>query len=66
MKDVMASCFILLPFHIFYRNLLYFVVIWVYFPRFCMLYQEKSGNPGRHYFALKERFRQLESTYLHM
>jgi hypothetical protein len=33
-------------FRIFYGHLLYFVVILVYFPRFGMLYQEKSGNPA--------------------
>jgi hypothetical protein len=27
-------------------NLVHFVVIWYIFPRFGMLYQEKSGNPG--------------------
>jgi hypothetical protein len=26
--------------------LLYFVVIWYIFPRFGILYLEKSGNPG--------------------
>jgi hypothetical protein len=43
---------------IFYGHLVYFGAIWyilrpfgifyghsVYFPRFCMLYQDKSGNP---------------------
>jgi hypothetical protein len=32
---------ILWPFHIFCGHL-------VYFPRFGILYQEKSGNPGQH------------------
>jgi hypothetical protein len=27
-------------------HLVYFVVIWHTFPRFGMLHQEKSGNPG--------------------
>jgi hypothetical protein len=27
-------------------HLLYFVVIWYIFPRFGILYQEKSGNPA--------------------
>jgi hypothetical protein len=31
---------------IFYCHLVYFVVIWYIFPRFGMLYQEKSGNPN--------------------
>jgi hypothetical protein len=31
---------------IFYEHLLYFLVIWYIYPRFGMLYQEKSGNPG--------------------
>jgi hypothetical protein len=37
---------ILLPLEIFYGHLVYFVVIWYIFPRFGILYQEKSGNPG--------------------
>jgi hypothetical protein len=32
---------------IFNVHLVYFVVIWYIFPRFGMLYQEKSGNPGK-------------------
>jgi hypothetical protein len=40
----MAICYILWPFGIFYGHLVYFVVIWYNFPRFGMLYQEKSGN----------------------
>jgi hypothetical protein len=32
-------------FGIFYGHLVYFVEIWVYFPRSGILYQEKSGNP---------------------
>jgi hypothetical protein len=28
-------------------HLVYFVVIWYIFPRFGILYQEKSGNPDR-------------------
>jgi hypothetical protein len=38
---------ILLPFDIFYGDLVLCVVIWYISPRFGMLYQEKSGNPGR-------------------
>jgi hypothetical protein len=34
------------PLEIFYGHLVYFVVIWYIFPRFGILYQEKSGNPG--------------------
>jgi hypothetical protein len=34
-------------FGIFYDHLVYFVVIWYISPRFGILYQEKSGNPGR-------------------
>jgi hypothetical protein len=34
------------PFCLIYGNLVNFVVIWYIFPRFGMLYQEKSGNPG--------------------
>jgi hypothetical protein len=29
-----------------YSHLVNFVVIWYIFPRFGMLYREKSGNPG--------------------
>jgi hypothetical protein len=32
-------------FGIFYGHLVYFVVIWYIYPRFGMLYHEKSGNP---------------------
>jgi hypothetical protein len=34
-----------LPFGISYGHLAYFVAILVFFPRFGMLYEEKSGNP---------------------
>jgi hypothetical protein len=34
------------PFYIVYGNLANFVVIWYIFPCFCILYQEKSGNPA--------------------
>jgi hypothetical protein len=37
---------ILRPFGIFCGHLVYFIVIWYIFPRFGMLYQEKSGNPA--------------------
>jgi hypothetical protein len=38
---------ILLPFGIFCFHWIYVMVIWYYiFPRFGMLYQEKSGNPA--------------------
>jgi hypothetical protein len=36
---------ILRPFGTFCGRLLHFVVIWYIFPRFGLLYQEKSGNP---------------------
>jgi hypothetical protein len=42
----MAIWYILLPFHMFYGHLEYFVVILVYFSIFGLLYQEKSGNPA--------------------
>jgi hypothetical protein len=43
----MAISYILHPFGIFCDHLVYFMVIYlVIFPRFGMLYQEKSGNPG--------------------
>jgi hypothetical protein len=34
------------PLELFNVHLVYFVVIWYIFPRFGILYQEKSGNPG--------------------
>jgi hypothetical protein len=37
--------FILRPLKIVYGHLVYLVVIWYIFPRFGILYQEKSGNP---------------------
>jgi hypothetical protein len=37
---------ILRALEIFFGHVVYFVVIWYIFPRFGMLYQEKSGNPG--------------------
>jgi hypothetical protein len=39
---------ILWPLEIFYGHLVYFVVIWYIFPRFGILYLEKSGIPGLH------------------
>jgi hypothetical protein len=38
--------YILWPCGIFCGHCVYFMVIWNNFPRFGMLYQEKSGNPG--------------------
>jgi hypothetical protein len=37
---------ILRSLEIFYDHLVYFVVIWYVLPRFGILDQEKSGNPG--------------------
>jgi hypothetical protein len=37
---------ILLPFDILYSHLVHFVAMWYIFPRFGILCQEKSGNPG--------------------
>jgi hypothetical protein len=42
----MAIWYILWSFGICCGNLVYFIEIWFIFPRFVMLYQEKSGNPG--------------------
>jgi hypothetical protein len=42
----MTISFILRPLEIFYGHLVYFVVIVYNFPRFGILDQEKSGNPG--------------------
>jgi hypothetical protein len=57
---------------IFYYHLAYFTSIWyilwqlaivygyvVYFSRFGMLYQEKSGNPGSTTFPMEERKKAL-------
>jgi hypothetical protein len=49
----MAIWSILLPLGTFYRHLVYFVAILVYFSRFGMLYQEKSGNPDENLHFLK-------------
>jgi hypothetical protein len=38
---------ILRPFGIFCGHFGYFMVIWYIFPRFGMLYKEKSGNSGQ-------------------
>jgi hypothetical protein len=32
--------------YILYGHLVYFVKIWYIFPRFALLYKEKSGNPA--------------------
>jgi hypothetical protein len=42
----MTSWSILLLLEKFHGHLVYFVVIWYIFPRFGILYQEKSGNPA--------------------
>jgi hypothetical protein len=58
-----SICYILWPFVIFCGHLLYFVAIWYIFPRFGMLYQEKSGNPEakqRNSQTLMSRFRLAE------
>jgi hypothetical protein len=34
------------PFRVFHGHLVHFGVIWYIFPRFGMLYREKSGNLG--------------------
>jgi hypothetical protein len=44
----MAIWSILRPLEIVYGHLVYLVFIWYIFPRFGILYQEKSGNPGCH------------------
>jgi hypothetical protein len=43
---LMTLLSILRPLEIFYGHLVYFVVIWYIFPRFGILDQQKSGNPG--------------------
>jgi hypothetical protein len=43
---LMAIWYILWPVGIFAGYLVYFLVIWNIYPRFGILYQEKSGNTG--------------------
>jgi hypothetical protein len=43
---------ILRQLEIFYGRLVYFVVAWYIFPRFGILYQEKSGNPDPKYICI--------------
>jgi hypothetical protein len=45
------------PFDICYSYLFYFVVIWYIFPRFGILYQEKSGNLGSDAYLWKMQSR---------
>jgi predicted metal-dependent peptidase len=45
--NFMSIWSILQPFRIFYGHLVYFVVILVYFSRFGMLKEDKSGNRGK-------------------
>jgi hypothetical protein len=46
---------ILQPLEIFYGHLRYFVAFWYIFPRFGILDQEKSGNPGeQHRLSLEQ------------
>jgi hypothetical protein len=52
----MAIWFILWLFGLFYGYLVYFIIIWYIFHHFCLLYQEKSGNPGK---KLSCRFNEL-------
>jgi hypothetical protein len=54
MEDVgiMTIWSILRPFGIVCGHLAYVMVIWYVFPRFGMLYQEKSGNPATTTLAL--------------
>jgi hypothetical protein len=44
------------PFNIFYGHLVYFGLIWYIFPRFGILYQEKSGNPDLHSAITASKF----------
>jgi hypothetical protein len=43
----MDISYILLPSGTFYGHLVYFVALLVYFFRFGILHQEKSGNPAK-------------------
>jgi hypothetical protein len=45
--DILVICLVQLePVGKFYGNWVLYVVIWFIFPRFGMLYKEKSGNPA--------------------
>jgi hypothetical protein len=46
MIHVMTIWSVLTPFGIFCVRSVHFMAIWYIFPRFGMLQQEKSGNPG--------------------
>jgi hypothetical protein len=46
---------VLLLLEIFHDHLVYFVVIWYVYPRFGILYLEKSGNPVAHLVVLENR-----------
>jgi hypothetical protein len=48
------------PFRKFCGHSVYFMVIWYTFPCFGMLYQGKSGNPGRDVLSVRknEEFRE--------
>jgi hypothetical protein len=48
----MAICIILWPFGIFYDHLAHCVIIWYIFSGFCVIHQEKSGNPGLDWCAM--------------
>jgi hypothetical protein len=56
----------LLPLEIFYGHVVYFVVIWHIFPRFGMLYQEKSGKPecGSFCFSLQNKGTRVANTFM--
>jgi hypothetical protein len=45
-RECSLLLYILWPLEIFYGHLVNFVVIWYIFPRFGILDQVKSGNPG--------------------
>jgi hypothetical protein len=47
----------------FYCHLVNFLVIWYIFSRIGMLYQEKSGNPARH-FSVTEKRNQLTNKII--
>jgi hypothetical protein len=47
---------ILRPLEVIYGHSVYFVDIWFIFPRFGILYQEKSGNPAQATYASATRY----------
>jgi hypothetical protein len=64
--NIISIWSILVPFHIFYFHLVYFVVIFGIFSPFGMLNLDKSGNPARQLFdilILVQAFERTQNGY---